>query len=90
MSKADNVGKAARSNTTAAARKQYSKTGPRAARAKKGAVVPAVAAPATGKAAAKAAAATKPDYAPPPAIDHSAQATDTPPPAIDKNGQRVE
>jgi hypothetical protein len=95
--KADNVGKAKRSNTTAAARSGYGR-GKKAAAARsaaaEGVVATAPAAPATGKAAKAAARAGKPDYPPPAAIDHSAQATDTPPPQLDtkinKDGSRSE
>lgn len=103
MSKAGNVKKAARANTTSAARKTYGKAAktPRSPRAPKGGVAETAAAAAAGaaagaastpagkKAAREAAHASKPDYPPPPAVDHSAGATDTPPDAIDKKGQRV-
>jgi hypothetical protein len=98
--KADNVGKAKRSNTTAAARRGYGrgkKAGDKAAArsdAGEGVVAAAPAAPATGKAAKAAARAGKPDFPPPAGIDHSAQATDTPPPQLDtkinKDGSRSE
>jgi hypothetical protein len=106
-SKAGNVKKAARANTTAAARRGYSR--PRkanAATAPEGDTSPAAAARAGAAAGAASAAATTgrrgkaardaghPDYPPPAAIDHSAQATDTPPPQLDtkinKDGSRSE
>lgn len=90
--KADNVGKAARANTTAAARTGYRRgrqAAPEsAAEGKTGVAAVAPAAPAaTGRAAnaaaRKAAEAGAPDYPPPAPIDHSAQALDTPPPVSD-------